>query len=129
MAEEQTEAKRRELREGNDLLRKNILTPMGPLLGKILLTRGVVDNPIRGEVLKAVKDFYQFDTSNDPYHQHDFAMVEIESLSGQFCKMRLKLYEKFFFKIDYYDENFEWGADPYSEKVRRVLTIMKADEY
>lgn len=46
-----------------------------------------------------------------------------------YCKKRDKCYEKFFFKIDYYDLDFNYGADPLSEPFKRVLTIMKAEEY
>ena len=54
-----------------------------------------------------------------PSHgEHDFGSFEVAG-------------EKFFWKIDYYDERCEFGsedpADP--EKTMRVLTIMFADEY
>jgi hypothetical protein len=54
----------------------------------------------------------------DPYGEHDFGNFEV---AGQ----------KFFFKIDYYDPNLEFGSedpgDP--QKTTRVLTIMLAEEY
>ena len=39
--------------------------------------------------------------------------------------------ERYFFKIDYYDKNTEFGSpDPADPAVTtRVLTIMRADEY
>lgn len=122
---EQLEAKRKEIREGNDLLR----TTFFPFLGKVVITRGVVCNPLKDEVLSLVRCFYQFDGGNDPHHEHDFGAVEVESQSGKYCKERGKNFEKFFFKIDYYDLNFEYGADPYIEPFKRVLRIMEASEY
>lgn len=121
---EQIEAKRKEIRLGNDFLR----TTFFPFLGKVVLTEGVANSPLKEKVLSAVREFYQFDGGNDPHHEHDFGAVEIESESGDFCKKRNKCYEKFFFKIDYYDLKLEFGADPYQEPFKRVLTIMEASE-
>ncbi|MCH8957714.1 DUF3768 domain-containing protein, partial [candidate division KSB1 bacterium] len=53
-----------------------------------------------------------FDDGNDPYGEHDFGVIE---LTGQ---------PKIYWKIDYYDANFEYGGD-----VNRLLTILLADEY
>lgn len=122
---EQLEAKKREIREGNDLLR----TTFSPFLGKVVMTEGVANSPLKDDVLTAVREFYQFDGGNDPHHEHDFGSVEVETPEGELCKNRGKHYLKFFFKIDYYDQNYEFGADPYSQTFKRVLTIMRADEY
>jgi Protein of unknown function (DUF3768) len=55
---------------------------------------------------------------NDPYGEHDFGNF---TLAGR----------KFFWKIDAYDANMEFGsedpADP--SQTTRVLTIMLAEEY
>lgn len=122
---EQIEVKKKEIREGNDLLR----TTFFPFSGKVVITEGLANNPLREEVLSAVKEFYQFDGSNDPHHEHDFGTIEIESQAGTNCRNRQKFFEKFSFKIDYYDLKLEFGADPYTEPFKRVLTIMQADEY
>lgn len=122
---EQFESKKREIREGNDLLR----TTFFPFLGKVVLTEGVANSPLRDDVITAIRAFYQFDGGNDPHHEHDFGAVEIETSEGESCGKRHKHYLKFFFKIDYYDQNFEFGADSYTEPFKRVLTIMRADEY
>lgn len=95
---------KRSIREGNDLFRNTFF----PFFGKILLTKGVREHCRKEEVLGS---------------------VEIESVTGMYCKKRDKCYEKFFFKIDYYDLDFNYGADPLSEPFKRVLTIMKAEEY
>lgn len=122
---EQLEAKKKEIREGNDLLR----TTFFPFLGKVCFTDGVNLHPKKDEILTAVREFYQFDAGNDPHHEHDFGHVEVESESGCLCLTRNKRFEKFYFKIDYHDLELNFGADPYTETFRRVLTIMAASEY
>jgi len=59
-----------------------------------------------------------FDSSNDPYGEHDFGVVEVKG-------------RRVFFKIDYYDLDLRFASpDPADPKVtRRVMTIMLADEY
>jgi hypothetical protein len=84
-----------------------------------MVTCGVADLP---EMVKAtlqlVASFDDFTEDNDPSGEHDFGSFEVAG-------------EKFFWKIDYYDEVCEFGsedpADP--EKTTRVLTIMLAEEY
>ena len=68
--------------------------------------------------LLAVRGFDDFDTSNDPYGEHDFGVLEYEG-------------EKLFWKIDYYDQNLEYGSEDPTDpaKTCRVLTIMLASEY
>lgn len=116
---------KQQVREGNDLLRQT----MHSFLGKVILTQGVSLHPQREDILTLVRYFKDFNSGNDPHDEHDFGTIEIESESGQFCKKKNKWYEKFFFKIDYYDLKLEFGADPSSEPCKRVLTIMKASEY
>lgn len=88
--------------------------------GKVMLTQGVDALPpeTKARVLIAVQDFKDFDKDNDPHHEHDFGAFEIDS-------------EKYFFKIDPYDKNIEYGSpDPTDPSVTtRVLTIMRSDEY
>ena len=88
--------------------------------GTVLLTDGVASlaaDPRRA-LLAAIRSFTAFDGDNDPYREHDFGSVDIES-------------ERFFFKIDAYDRTMEAGSpDPCDPAVTsRVLTIMRADEY
>jgi hypothetical protein len=98
----------------NDLFRKTMIrTPRH----KIVLTEGVATSPIREKVIDAVRSFDTFTSDNDPYEEHEFGMVVVDG-------------EKFFFKIDYYDVEFEYGADPHEDKdLALALTIMRADEY
>lgn len=90
----------------NDLLRTTMIGC------KVILTEGVSLSPNREVIIGAVRSFNQFDEDNDPHGEHDF---------GAFTVNRVK----YFFKFDYYDENFEF----FKEDGNRVLTIMKADEY
>ncbi|MGE4130136.1 MAG: DUF3768 domain-containing protein [Bdellovibrionales bacterium] len=90
----------------NDLLRKSFSGC------RVMLTAGVADSEKQTQILDAVKSFHQFTEDNDPYGEHDFAFLEVNG-------------EKFFFKFDYYDSNYEF----FQEDGNRVLTIGRADEY
>jgi hypothetical protein len=103
------------VKELNDAFR----TTLDQNLGKVVMTSGVAsltDKQI--EIYQKVKSFNDFNEDNDPHGEHDFGMFDI----GR---------ERFFWKIDYYDENLEYGSeDPAdSSKTTRVLTIMLAEEY
>ena len=69
-------------------------------------------------LLDEVKNFNDFTEDNDPYGEHDFGSIQFKG-------------EKYFFKIDYYDEELINGssnpADP--SITRRVITVMLAEEY
>ncbi len=68
-------------------------------------------------VLNAVRMFNAFDHRNDPWGEHDFGKVTLAA-------------EAYFWKIDAYDLNLEFGSpDPSDEAVTcRVLTIMTGDD-
>ncbi len=57
--------------------------------------------------------------SNDAYGEHDFGSIKLNRA------------EEYFWKIDYFDHEQKFdGADPSNPCVtRRVMTVMKADEY
>lgn len=103
-----------EIRRLNDQLRK---TWRG---GRVVLTCGmqeVVEETLTN-ILLAVASFDAFTPDNDPYGEHDCAILEVEGHSV-------------LFKIDYYDKQMSMGsenpADP--NVTTRVLTIMKSSEY
>jgi hypothetical protein len=98
--------------EGNDLLRETMI----PLLGRVVMTAGVAESPDREQIITQVREFKAFSEDNDPRGEHDFGNFEINGV-------------KYYFKIDYYDANYHYGADPYTDLFRRVLTILRADEY
>ena len=88
--------------------------------GQIVATQGVAALPPEEQqaLLAKVRLFDEFNQASDPYGEHEFGAIEH---SG----------EKYFWKIDYYDKNREYGsedpADP--EQTTRVMTIMQAHEY
>src|SRR5262245_45048133 len=90
--------------------------------GSAYFTAGVQAEPLkrRLEILEAVRtyEFHGID-GNNPYGENDFGAVEVAG-------------EKYFFKIDYYaaDESGMGSEDPADpNRTKRVMTIMRADEY
>ena len=88
--------------------------------GKVVMTASVAELPdmVRANALVEVAAFDRFTPDNDPHGEHDFGSFEL-------CGRR------FFFKIDYYDENMECGSEDPSDptKTTRVLTLMLAEDY
>lgn len=88
--------------------------------GQIVLTSGVagLEPDALRCLLVAVADFDRFDEDNDPCGEHDCAVIE---LGGQ----------RYIWKIDYYDQALTYASsDPANPRVtRRVLTVMRSDEY
>ena len=98
----------------NDRFRRSFLG------GRVVMTAGVaaLSDEIRAEVVRTVQAFETFSADNDPHAEHDFGSFD---LAGQ----------KFFWKIDYYDQTLQFGSDnPADPTVTvRVLTVMLAEEY
>jgi hypothetical protein len=98
----------------NDALRRTFAG------GRVMLTAGIdaLAPNFKSEVLKAVREFSQFDKCNDPYGEHDFGAFELANLTV-------------FWKVDYYGPDMDGGSEDPSDptKTTRVLTIMRADEY
>jgi hypothetical protein len=88
--------------------------------GRVLLSAGVAELPacVKAEALHQVASFKDFTPDNDPHGEHDFGSFELVG-------------RRFFWKIDYYDEECQFGAeDPAApEKTTRVLTLMLAEDY
>ena len=95
----------------NDQLRR---TGQG---GKLMLSRAVatLDQFKLSQIVAAVRAFDAFTPDNDPWGEHDFGQVVVEG-------------ETFFWKIDAYDLNLEFGSpDPSDDTItRRVMTVMTA---
>lgn len=113
--EEEACARRTEkIRELNDRLR---VTGQG---GKMCMTRAIAALPpqVLATLLLAIGQFDDFTEVNDPWNEHDFGSVAIER-------------ETYFWKIDAYDLNLEFGSpDPSDETItRRVMTIMRAEDW
>ena len=85
---------------------------------RVMITQGVAALDQTAVVLKAVREFGNFTTGNDPYGEHDFGSFAIAG-------------ERLFWKFDYYDSDMEMASlDPSDDAITvRVLTIMLADEY
>jgi uncharacterized protein DUF3768 len=102
------------IRELNDRFRTTMTG------GNVLMTAGVnaLPSDVKAMVIRRVTTFSEFNEENDPHQEHDFGNF---SLAGR----------KFFFKIDYYDSNMEFGSEDPSDpaKTTRVLTIMLVEEY
>lgn len=88
--------------------------------GKVMLTASVAALPedVQAHALATVRAFDAFTTDNDPYGEHDFGAFE---LAGH----------RFFWKIDYYDTNLEFGSEDLADpsKTTRVLPVMLAEDY
>jgi hypothetical protein len=67
-------------------------------------------------LIRAVREYKDFNEDNDTYGEHDFGSLDWEG-------------QKIFWKIDYYDPSFEGWADPLSDEVERVLTVYLAEEH
>ncbi|MBD2772604.1 DUF3768 domain-containing protein [Iningainema tapete] len=93
-------------------------------LGITRITRGVQALPPGKlvQLIQLVRSFDKFIPKNDPYDEHDLAVVEMDGI-------------RYFYKIDYYDrEAFNKGQDLSSDdpsnpdKTWRVGMLMRADE-
>ncbi len=69
-------------------------------------------------IFKAIAAFSAFTADNDPWCEHDCAVMEVSS-------------HRIIWKIDYYDRSRTYHSpDPADPKVTvRVITVMLADEY
>jgi hypothetical protein len=88
--------------------------------GKAFMTASVQALPtdLVARALDRVRSFNEFTEDNDPHGEHDFESFDIDA-------------QKFFFKIDYFDQRLEFGSEDPSDPVRtaRVLTLMLAEDY
>jgi hypothetical protein len=88
--------------------------------GKVMMTAGVEELPdcAKAGALVQVATFSEFTTDNDPHGEHDFGSFTL-------------LGRKFFWKIEYYDRELQYGSEDPSDpgKTTRVLTLMLASEY
>lgn len=107
-----------QIRTLNDSMRRNIFNPTE--FGDVILTAGVgaLSDTDRFSLIDEVRCFEDFTEENDPHGEHDFGAINFKG-------------ERYFWKIDYYDTDLEYHSqNPTDQKLtRRVLTIMRADEY
>jgi len=102
------------IRALNDAFRKNWE------LGRVFLSARIadLDEVARFNILSAVVVFDDFTGDNDPFGEHDCAIVTVDG-------------HRVLWKIDYYDKELRFHsedpADP--DKTTRVMTIMFPEEY
>lgn len=88
--------------------------------GRVMLTAGInaKSKDDIAKILSEVRQFNHFTPANDPYGEHDFGSFDYNG-------------EKIFWKIDYYDKNYQYlSEDPSNPDVtNRVMTVMLASEY
>ena len=98
----------------NDNFRKTFIG------GRVMLTSGIKTKTHDeiAEILEKVRSFDNFTTANDPYGEHDFGSFDYKG-------------QKIFFKIDYYDLNYEYMSENPADPTitNQVLTIMLASDY
>jgi hypothetical protein len=101
--------------ELNDRFRKGDRT-----LGKYSMSQQVSALALeeKGQLIQFIRAFEDFTSENDPYGEHDFGSIGMKG-------------EMYYFKIDYYDSEFMYGAEDPSDgcNTRRLMTIMHSSEY
>ena len=100
--------------ELNDAFRRNLFG------GDVYLTRGISALPVSAqeEIIAKVRTFDAFGPDNDPYGEHDCALLCVDGI-------------QVLFKIDYFDRDLSFHSpDPSDPAVtERVMTVMLAEEY
>lgn len=88
--------------------------------GKVLLSSGVaaLATVDQSSILRAVVLFDDFTDDNDPYGEHDCAIITVDSY-------------RVLWKIDYYDPTLQYHSeDPADQKKTvRIMTVMFPEEY
>ncbi|MER8421662.1 DUF3768 domain-containing protein [Mesorhizobium sp. M1329] len=102
------------IRTLNDQLRR---TGFG---GRMVMTAGIAALPAHeiATILLAVASFDAFDGNNDPWGEHDCALLHVGD-------------RQLFWKIDYYDRALvNLSPDPADPAVTtRIMTVMLSEEY
>jgi hypothetical protein len=109
-----TTTKSDEIRRLNDKFRSSFAG------GVVNITSGIhaLNEDVKAEVLRRVREYDRFTWDNDPYGEHDFGSFEIGGTV-------------FMWKLDYYDRDLQCGSEDPADPGRttRVLTVMLASEY
>lgn len=111
------------IQKQNDEFRKNIMIPVfgiPEIQGQHVISFGIQEFGAEAQIILTalVRNYDDFSEENDPHGEHDFGVITYEG-------------NKIFWKIDYYDMNYNMGSENPSDptQTRRVLTIFLADEY
>src|ERR1035437_2338759 len=65
---------------------------------QFMVTPGIIESGKQIDIIHKVQKFNDFSEDNDPYGEHDFGSFDFNG-------------ERIFWKIDYYDQNLEYGLD------------------
>jgi len=88
--------------------------------GRVMMTSGIEALGAAGiaRVIAAVAAFDDFTGDNDPYGEHDCAILTVDGV-------------RVLFKIDYFDRDLTYHSPDASDPkvTQRVLTVMLASEY
>jgi len=88
--------------------------------GRIMITAGLeaLGSEKLAHVLAVVAAFSKFSEDNDPYGEHDCAILAVDDI-------------QVLFKIDYYDRSLTaHSSDPSDPSItERVMTVMVAEKY
>lgn len=107
-------------RRTNDIQRLNDDLRCRGRGGKIVITNGIAALAVGevDEIFAAVQSFDAFTADNDPFGEHDCAVLSVGS-------------RRIIWKIDYYDRSRRHGSsDPADGKeTSRLMTVMLAEEY
>jgi hypothetical protein len=102
------------IRGQNDAFRKTLRN------GRLLVTNGVMEmtGGRAGDLIRAIADYEDFNSNNDPHGEHDFGQLSWQG-------------ESIFWKIDYYDKGmtFDSSVSTNRDMTARVMTVMMALEY
>ena len=111
---------RMKLADGNDAFRDIMCGSGMSSYGKLVITSGVqaLHRDSVTALLGKIQRFHVFTDKNDPNSEHDFGKINHDDID-------------FFWKIDYYDRGYRYLSEDRLDikKTRRVLTVMRADEY
>lgn len=88
--------------------------------GRIMITSGIgaLGRDVVRQILAAIASFDEFSEDNDPWGEHDCAVLTVDD-------------HRIIFKVDYFDRDLQWHSPDASDPsvTERVLTIMLSEEY
>lgn len=110
--------------ELNDQFRRtlgNSLPGQEVIPGHVVMTQGIaaLGEERQFVILKLVREFDAFTPDNDPWGEHDFAILAVEGVGSVY------------WKIDYYDPTLTYGSENPTDltATMRVLTLLLPSEY
>ena len=88
--------------------------------GRVMMTSGIqaLGQKAVTEIINNVREFNAFTKDNDPWGEHDCALLTVNG-------------NRIMFKVDYLDRDLQYASPDPSDvtKTCRILTILLAEEY